>query len=170
MARCMARSVSRSTTGAELDVVGLSLDAASEDVHLAVAARVAERRAQEEAIELCLGERVRPLVLDRVLRRDDEEGRLEDVCVTPSIVTWRSCIASSSAACVFGGARLISSERRRFVKIGPGRNSKSPSRWFQIDEPVTSEGMRSGVNWMRVKRMLRTCANERAASVFARPG
>ena len=56
------------------------------------------------------------------------------------------------------------------MKIGPGRNSKSPSRWFQIDEPVTSDGMRSGVNWMRVKRMLSTCANERAASVFARPG
>ena len=44
------------------------------------------------------------------------------------------------------------------------------SRWFQIDEPVTSDGIRSGVNWMRVKRMLRTCANDRAASVFARPG
>ena len=38
----------------------------------------------------------------------------------PSIVTCRSCIASSSAACVFGGARLISSASRRFVKIGPG--------------------------------------------------
>ena len=91
-------------------------------------------------------------------------------CVCPSIVTWRSCIASSSAACVFGGARLISSERRRLVKIGPGRNSKSPSRWFQIDEPVTSDGMRSGVNWIRAKRMLSTCANERAASVLASPG
>ena len=40
--------------------------------------------------------------------------------VTPSIVTCRSCIASSSAACVFGGARLISSASSRFVKIGPG--------------------------------------------------
>jgi hypothetical protein len=47
----------------------------------------------------------------------------------PSIVTCRSCIASSSAACVFGGARLISSARRRFAKIGPGRNSNSPLRW-----------------------------------------
>ena len=56
------------------------------------------------------------------------------------------------------------------MKIGPGRNSKSPSRWFQIDEPVTSDGMRSGVNWMRANRMLSTRANERAASVFARPG
>ena len=79
MARCMERSVSRSTTGAELDVVRLALDTACEDVHFAFATRVAERRAQEEAIELRLGKRVRPLVLDRVLRRDDEEGRLEDV-------------------------------------------------------------------------------------------
>ena len=46
-------------------------------------------------------------------------------CVTPSIVTCRSCIASSSAACVFGGARLISSPSRRLAKTGPGRNSKS---------------------------------------------
>jgi hypothetical protein len=91
-------------------------------------------------------------------------------CVVPSIVTCRSCIDSSSAACVFGGARLISSARRRFVKIGPGRKSKSASRWFQIEEPVTSEGIRSGVNWIREKPMLVTCANDRAASVFARPG
>ena len=50
-------------------------------------------------------------------------------CVVFSIVTCRSAIASSSAACVFGGARLISSPRSRFAKIGPGRNSKSPARW-----------------------------------------
>ena len=56
------------------------------------------------------------------------------------------------------------------MKIGPGLNSKSESRWFQIDEPVTSDGMRSGVNWMRVNSMLRARANERAASVFASPG
>ena len=82
--------------------------------------------------------------------------------VTPSVVTWRSCMASSSAACVFGGARLISSARSRLAKIGPGRNSKSASRWFQIDEPVTSAGIRSGVNWTRAKRSSVTCANERA--------
>ena len=50
--------------------------------------------------------------------------------VVPSIVTCRSCIASSSAACVFGGARLISSARSRFVKTGPGLNSKSDARWL----------------------------------------
>src|SRR5215218_6504610 len=90
--------------------------------------------------------------------------------VPPSIVTCRSCIASSNAACVFGGARLISSASSRFVKIGPGRNSKSLERWLKIEEPVTSDGIRSGVNWMREKSSVVACAIERAISVFARPG
>jgi hypothetical protein len=38
---------------------------------------------------------------------------------SPAIVTERSCIASSSAACVFGGVLLISSARIIFEKIGP---------------------------------------------------
>ena len=42
-------------------------------------------------------------------------------CEVPSTVTRRSCIASSSAACVLAGARLISSPRTRSPKIGPGR-------------------------------------------------
>ena len=37
------------------------------------------------------------------------------------------------------------------MKIGPGRNSKSAVRWLKTDEPVTSDGIRSGVNWMRPK-------------------
>ena len=37
-------------------------------------------------------------------------------------------------------------------------------------EPVMSDGMRSGVNWIRRKRMSHTCANERAINVFASPG
>ena len=40
--------------------------------------------------------------------------------VTPSIVTCCSCMHSSSAACVFGEARLISSTSSRFAKTGPG--------------------------------------------------
>src|SRR5262249_5284240 len=47
---------------------------------------------------------------------------------TPSTLTWRSCIASSSAACVLGGVRLISSASRRLVNTGPGRNASSPAR------------------------------------------
>jgi hypothetical protein len=90
--------------------------------------------------------------------------------VCPSEVTCRSCIASSSAACVFGGARLISSASSRLAKIGPGRKSNDAVRWSKIEEPVTSEGIRSGVNWIREKRSSATCANERAISVFANPG
>src|SRR5215212_1409232 len=39
-----------------------------------------------------------------------------------------------------------------------------------MNEPVTSEGIRSGVNWMRLKSSRATAANERAINVLARPG
>ena len=80
---------------------------------------IAEPRPQQEAVELRLRQGIGALVLDRVLGREHEERPLERAGV-PSAVTCRSCIASSSAAWVFGGARLISSARRRLVKIGPG--------------------------------------------------
>src|SRR5215204_1998204 len=41
------------------------------------------------------------------------------LCVSPAIVTWRSCITSSSALCTLAGARLISSARSRCVNTGP---------------------------------------------------
>ena len=40
--------------------------------------------------------------------------------VVVPLVTVRSCMASSSADCVFGVARLISSASTRLAKIGPG--------------------------------------------------
>ena len=48
----------------------------------------------------------------------------------PSTVTCPSCIASSSAAWVFGGVRLISSASSRPVNSGPGRNSNSERFWL----------------------------------------
>ena len=69
--------------------------------------------------------------------------------VSPSIVTWHSCMASRSADCVFGDARLISSTRSTFAKTGPGRNSNSFVFWLKTLTPVTSLGSRSGVNWSR---------------------
>ena len=69
-------------------------------------------------------------------------------------VTCRSCMASSSAACVFGGVRLISSASTMLAKIGPrtNRNSRFPSAVSsRIVVPVMSDGIRSGVNWMRLK-------------------
>ena len=50
--------------------------------------------------------------------------------VAPSTVTWRSCIASSSAAWVFGDVRLISSTSRTFANTGPGRNANSCEHWL----------------------------------------
>ena len=45
--------------------------------------------------------------------------------VVPSIETWRSCIASSSADCVRGVARLTSSTRSTFVNTGPGHEAQA---------------------------------------------
>ena len=71
-------------------------------------------------------------------------------------MTWYSCIASSSAACVLGGVRLISSARMMFEKIGPRmkRMTRLPvARSSSITSaPRMSDGMRSGVNWMRLNR------------------
>ena len=91
-----------------------------EDPHLVVGVRIPERRAQQEAVELRLGKRERAFLLDRVLGRDQEERRRAAARVTPSTVTWRSAIASSSADCAFGSARLISSTSTTFAKTGPG--------------------------------------------------
>jgi len=90
--------------------------------------------------------------------------------VSPSIVTWRSSIASSSADCVFGGVRLISSARRRLVKIGPLRSENSAVCGLKTVVPTTSAGMRSGVNWMRRNGAPSSAANVRTNSVLAVPG
>ena len=91
------------------------LEPPREHLDLVVARRIADRDPHEEPVELGLGQRVRPLLFDRVLGREHEERRLQRV-LRRSIVTCRSCIASRSEACVFGGARLISSARRRLAK------------------------------------------------------
>ena len=91
--------------------------------------------------------------------------------MTPSTVTWRSAIASSSADCVRGIARLISSTSTTFAKIGPGRNSNSRVFWLKIESPVTSVGCRSGVHWIREKLAPSIVwAIARARIVFAVPG
>ena len=72
-------------------------------------------------------------------------------CVVPSTVTWCSAIASSSALCVRGGARLISSASSTCAKIGPGWNSKRRACASNTDTPTMSEGSRSDVNCTRWK-------------------
>src|SRR5436309_13334038 len=77
---------------------------------------------------------------------------------------------SSSAACVFGDARLISSTSRRFANTGPGRNSNSFERWLKTLTPVTSEGSRSGVNCMRENDTSSERASAFASIVLPTPG
>ena len=84
-------------------------------------------------------------------------------------MTWRSCIASSSAACVFGGVRLISSASSTFVNTGPRRKIELAAAQRR-SLPVTSDGSMSGVNWMRRKSSPSARDRADASSVFATPG
>ena len=53
-------------------------------------------------------------------------------CVSWPIVTWCSCITSSSADCTFAGARLISSARRKLQNTGP-RSVSNPALVGPVD-------------------------------------
>ncbi len=91
-------------------------------------------------------------------------------CVSPSTVTCPSSIASRRAACVFGGARLISSARTTLAKMGPRSNTKSRLASRIVSVPVMSDGIRSGVNCTRPKERTSAVANDWAVSVFPVPG
>src|SRR5258705_538034 len=79
-------------------------------------------------------------------------------------------MACSSAACVLGGARLISSASRSSVKIGPLVRVKALVWKLNRLVPSKSPGIRSGVNWMRPNLIARLAANQWANSVLAVPG
>ena len=86
------------------------------------------------------------------------------------MVTLRSCIASSSAAWVFGGVRLISSASSRSQKIGPRVRAKLEVWKLNRLVPRMSPGIRSGVNWMRPNFSARVRAKHWARKVLAVPG
>src|ERR1700683_2020399 len=64
------------------------------------------------------------------------------------MLTCPSPMASSSAAWVLGGVRLISSASSSWVNTGPGRNCISAVRWSYMGEPdpreVQAEDLREG--------------------------
>ena len=88
----------------------------------------------------------------------------------PSTVTVRSAIASSSADCVLGVARLISSARKTLAKTGPGRKTNAPVLRSRTGEPVMSAGSRSGVHWMRLVLADIVVLMARASTVLPVPG
>ena len=71
---------------------------------------------------------------------------------------------SSRADWVLGEARLISSPTTMLAKTPPGRNSNWRVSWLKTETPVTSEGSRSGVNWMRAHRAV-DAAGQRLAEL-----
>ena len=78
-------------------------------------------------------------------------------------------MASSRAAWVLGGVRLISSAKTMFENSGPltNLNWRDSSR---ISAPTMSLGMRSGVNWMRLKLNPNAWAMVLTSKVLAKPG
>jgi hypothetical protein len=86
---------------------------------LVLARGQADVELEQEAVELRLGQRVGALVLDRVLRRADDErvGQRPGRPVDGHLPLLHRL---EQEACVFGGVRLISSASRRLVKTGPG--------------------------------------------------
>jgi hypothetical protein len=104
------------------------------DVDLLVVRRMLDDDVEHEAIELRFGQRIRAFELDRVLRREDVE-RLVELVGAPWMVTRCSCIASSSADCVFGGVRLISSASTMLAKIGPARTPSAGARSARLPAP-----------------------------------
>ena len=81
-------------------------------------------------------------------------------------------MASKRADCVFGVARLISSASTRLAKIGPfsNRNALFCSSFTMMLVPVTSLGIRSGVNWILWKLRSHTWLIVRTSMVFPSPG
>ena len=91
----------------------------------------------------------------------------------PPTVTLCSCIASSRADCVFGVARLISSASTICAKIGPGWKLKT--RWpsgvsLMMLVPMMSDGIRSGVNWMRLNLQVEHLAERAHQQRLAQAG
>ena len=92
---------------------------------------------------------------------------------SPATVTCCSCIACSSADWVRGLARLISSAISSWAKIGPGMKRKlrlPPGLSSSTSEPRMSDGIRSGVNWMRRASRPSTMPRVSTSLVLARPG
>ena len=88
----------------------------------------------------------------------------------PRPTTCRSSIASSSADCVFGEARLISSASTMLANSGPGwKTNVSVARWSTLT-PTRSVGSRSGVNCTRFHEQSIEPASALARLVLPTPG
>ena len=79
-------------------------------------------------------------------------------------------MTSSSALCVLGEVRLISSASTIWLMIAPGRYCSSPLCRLGMVKPVMSDGVMSGVNWMRLKEQDSERASALHSVVLPTPG
>ena len=124
--------------------VGVAL--IGEDLQLVLELRVAERGAQEEAVELCLGEREGSLVLDRVLGGEKEER----VRQLPRDAVDRDLTL---------GHRLEQCRlrlRRRPVDLvdedDVGEDRAGPE--LEVPRPLVEDGKARHVRWLEIRRAL----------------
>ena len=110
---------------------------------------------EHEAVQLRLGQRVGAFELDRILRRQHAERSWAAGEQAPACVTCLSCMASSSAACVRGVARLISSTSTQLgedrARVGTRSSTRRRATSCRSRAPVTSAGIRSGVHCTRAQ-------------------
>src|SRR5580658_6142164 len=87
--------------------------------------------------------------------------------VVPSKVTDRSCIASSRAAWVFGGVRLISSASSSSQNSGPLVRWKVLGWKLELFALMMSHGISAGVISIRKYSSASAVARQREISVLA---
>ena len=136
-------------------------------------ARVADRQLEQEPVELRLGQRVGALVLDRVLRGDDDErvGQRVRLALDGDLALLHRLeqrgLRLRRRAVDLVGQQHVGEHRAR---AGTGTRRHRPPPPSRMSWPVTSEGMRSGVNWTRFKSRSRAAASVLTISVLATPG
>ena len=135
---------------------------------------IVDEDVEHEAVELGLGQRIGAFLLDRVLRGQHEE-RLGQRCRVPPDgdlvllhrLQQRRLRLGRRAVDLVGQDHV--GEDRALAGTGTRALPERLSSWI-TSVPVMSEGIRSGVNWMRLNSSDRASASVRISSVLARPG
>ena len=132
------------------------------------------RKPQQEAVELRLGQRMRAVVLDGILRRHHQERlrqAMHDAVDADRALGHR---LEQRRLGLRRLARLISSASTTCAKRGPGWKTKAPvarpSCISGTEAPTRSAGSRSLVNWMRRKLASTERASACASVVLPTPG
>ena len=140
-----------------------------------VARRRLDAQLEHEAVELRLGQRVRPLHLDRVLRRQHEERRRQrvglladrDRLLLHRLEQRRLRLGRRAVDLV--GQHDVREDRPALELEAPRQLARRPLSTIRL-VPRTSAGIRSGVNWMRENDRSSASASVRTSSVLPRPG